>query len=160
VSGNCYEGGHLCHNGVRSGIHCRSIFCMIRESCINNGLRKHCHEKFTKLQEQSEDGEDGDTPEMECVCIPGTAIPCKAHAHETKDTVRNTAIDTFKAVQSEPHAEIKNKRANKYGRCPFPGCGIELVTTISSLADCLSDTTVRALVRHMNKMHGTRLGVP
>jgi hypothetical protein len=112
------------------------------------------------VSKDGEDGEDREALETGCVCVPGITIPCKARTHETKGTVRKTAIDIFKAVQSEPHAKIKNKRANKYGRCPFPVGGIELVTTISSLADCLSDTTVRALMRHMNNLHGTKLGVP
>jgi hypothetical protein len=165
LSGYCYEGSHLCHKSVRTGIHCRSIFCMIWESCINNGRRKHCHERFTKLQEQSEDGgesedgEDGRAPEMECACVPGITIPCKARAHETRETVRNAAIDTFKAVQREPHPETNGKRANRYGRCPFPDCRREIVTTIYSLDDRFTDAHLGALVRHMNREHGTKLGV-
>jgi hypothetical protein len=131
MAGDFYEGSHLCHNGVRRGIHCRNIFCMIWESCVNNPHRKPCHTKFLKLQKES----NGTDSEMKFTCFPGVTIPCKARVHETKDTIRSTVLDIFGGVQNERNEE--NKRTNKYGRCPFPDCGIELVTTISSLAPYL-----------------------
>jgi hypothetical protein len=150
VSGDGYQGSHLCHNGdPNNGVCCRNILCMKWESRKDNQARKICHSRFT------EDPDD----DLGCICAPGLTLPCKNRAKETGKTVRKAFTDRFKAIQSK--RDPTNKPMSRFGRYPFPDCGCEIVT-ISRLLDCFRITTVKALARHMNSMHrrSVRTAIP
>jgi hypothetical protein len=139
VSVNVYQGSHLCHNGESDGgVYCRNILSMKWESSKDNQARKLCHNKFIQ------DPDDGD-----CICAPGLTLPCKNRAKETRETVRKASMDRLKAIQREC--------TNRIGRCPY--CKYEFAI-ISRLSDYSSVSTLRALARHLNIMHGAKLGLP
>jgi hypothetical protein len=141
VTAHSFQGSHTYHNSSGHGVHCRSPFCMIWESTVDNGLRKVCHKNFLETSSNID----------HCTCSPGRSIPCVVCARETPESIRRTFLDRFNRSQPTRNA-TDGKPMNRFGRCPFPHCRRE-EAIISKLSDYF-DSTIQPLVKHMNISHG------
>jgi hypothetical protein len=119
---------------------------MIWEPQTENAARVACHTRFA---EQA--GAGVDESEMSCFCATGMEIPCiVGRSHQTFFELRNEVTRYLRSIRDE--RDEKNNRKNRLGRCPYEGCGFEVVQACN-LNTYLDIDSVNKIITHFDLVH-------